>query len=56
MTIYNLHSQLYLVTALIEYLTVLLGYLDLLQTGGRAQQTIGRGWALPGMPFGYITV
>ena len=28
-TMYNLHSQLYLLTALIDYLTVLLEYLDL---------------------------
>ena len=32
MTIYYLHSRLCLPIALIEYLTVLLGYLDLLQT------------------------
>ena len=32
MTIYYLHSRLCVPTALIEYLTVLLEYLDLLQT------------------------
>ena len=31
-TIYNLHSRLCLLTALIEYLTIVLEYLDLLQT------------------------
>ena len=45
---YNLHSQLYLLTALIEYLTVLLEYLDPLQS--RWQSTaFGMAWALAGL-------
>ena len=50
---YNLHSQLYLLTALIEYLSVLLEYLDLFgrccKLGDRAQQAFGRAWALSSM-------
>ena len=40
-----------LLTALLEYLTVLLEYLDLFILTGRAQQTFGRPWALPGLPL-----
>ena len=50
---FNLHSQLCLLTASIEYLTVLLEYLDLFgsfcKLGGRAQQAFGRAWALTRM-------
>ena len=49
MTIFNLHSQLYLPTGLIEYLTVLLEYLDFCKLGGSAQQAFERGWALSSM-------
>ena len=42
-----------LLTALIEYLTVLLEYLDLfaISVGGRVQQAFGRAWILPGPPL-----
>ena len=54
--IYNLHSRLCLLTALIDYLTVLLEYLDLLQTGWQDTVKIWEAWALPGVPFGYTIV
>ena len=40
-----------LLTALIEYMTVLLEYLDLFAT---VQQALGRARALPGLPLGTI--
>ena len=56
--IYYLHSRLCLLTTLIKCLTVLLEYIDLLANyvGGKAQQTFGRAWALPSVPFGYTIV
>ena len=57
-TIYYLHSRLCLLTALIEYLTVLAirVFGSFCKLGGREQQTFGRAWVLPGMLFGYTTV
>ena len=52
MTIYNLQSQLYLLTALIEYLTVLLAYIWIFfKLSCRAQQAFGKAWALLGVPL-----
>ena len=46
-----------LLTALIKHLTVLLEYINPLQTRWQcSQQAFGKAWALPGMPFGYTTV
>ena len=40
-----------LLTALIEYSTALLEYIDLIQSEWQAQQTFGWAWALPGPPL-----
>ena len=53
---HNLHCQLYLVTALIEYLTVLLEYLELLQTRWQSTVSIGKAWVSARRAFGYITL
>ena len=55
-TIYYLDSRLCLLIALIEYLTVLLGYLDLLQTGWQGTANDWEGLGPPSVPFGYTTV
>ena len=53
---HNLHNQLYLLTALIEYLTVLLEYLNICKLGGRAHQAFGRAWVPAKCALGYVTV
>ena len=44
-------AQLGMMTTLLEYLTVLFGYPNPLNLFGRAQQTFGRAWSLPGPPL-----
>ena len=44
-------AQPCLLNALIQYLTVLLEYLDLCNLGGQAQQAFGRARALPASPL-----
>ena len=51
---YNLHNQLYLLTALKEYLTVLLEYLDLLQTRWQGTANIWEGLDSANRAFGYL--
>ena len=50
-----IHSQLYLLTALIEYLTILLEYVSrsFCKLGGRAQQAFERARGFARSAFGY---
>ena len=56
MSIYYLHSRLCLLIALIEYLTDLLGYLDLLQTRWQGTANIWEGLGPAATPLFETTV